>query len=269
MKSSILILLAIVFASCEQNSESRAVAVSDDAPVSTSNSVANPDAFSDQRSRLIKTADYRFKVANLKKSSNSIETLVSKYPAHVSSSNITLDAYTLEASMTIRVQSEYFTRLLSEIDKEAEFIHHRKIETDDVAKQFVDMESRLKTKLEVQARYKDILRNKAGKIEELLAAEKQIGDLQEEIEATVSKLNYLKDQVAYSTIHLHFYENTTEENIAHQDNASLKEFREAFLAGLDGAVVMMLGLTRVWPLLLIGCIGWIAYKRKKRILAIK
>jgi hypothetical protein len=263
-----LILLAIAFASCEKKSEITAVRASEALTTSSSSDIGNPDAYSDPRSKLIKKADYRFKVKNLKKSSNSIEAMVSRYPAHISSSNITLDAYTLEASMTIRVQSEYFTALLNEIDTEAEFVHERQIETEDVSKQFVDVESRLKTKLEVQARYKTILRTKAGKIEELLAAEKQIGDLQEEIEATVSKLNYLKDQVAYSTIRLQFYENVPDENLAHHDNARLKDFKDAFFAGLDGSVVMMLGLTRIWPLFLIGAIGWLVYKRRK-VLAVK
>jgi DNA repair exonuclease SbcCD ATPase subunit len=268
MKSSILVLLAIAFVSCEHQSELTAARTADPVVAASSNATQN-DLYSDPRSRMIKTADYRFKVRNLKTSLNSIEAMVTRYPAHVASSNTTLDAYTLEASMTIRVQSEYFTALLKEIDSEAEFTHHRKIDTDDVSKQFVDLESRLKTKLEVQGRYKDILRTKAGKIEELLAAEKQIGDLQEEIEATVSKLNYLKDQVAYSTIRLEFYENVADENLAQLNNTSLKDFKEAFFAGLDGSVALMLTATRIWPVLILAATGWILYKRRKSMVAVK
>jgi hypothetical protein len=268
MKSSLPVLLAIAFVSCEHQSELTAARTADPVVASSSNATQS-DLYSDPRSRMIKTADYRFKVRNLKTSLNSFEAMVTRYPAHIASSNTTLDAYTLEASMTIRVQSEYFTALLKEIDSEAEFTHHRKIDTDDVSKQFVDLESRLKTKLEVQGRYKDILRTKAGKIEELLAAEKQIGDLQEEIEATVSKLNYLKDQVAYSTIRLEFYETVIGENLAHQENASLKDFKEAFFGGLDGAVALVLTATRIWPLLILAATGWILYRRRKSMVAVK
>ena len=154
--------------------------------------------------------------------------------------------------------------LLKEIDKEASFVHYRNIKTEDVGKQFVDLESRLKTKREVQRRYEDILRRKAGTIEDLLAAEKQIGNLQEEIESTISRLNYLKDEVAFSTINLQMYEVRADDVVAESGESMNDNFREAFLAGLKGTVEILIALTRVRPLLLIITTVLVIYLRRKR-----
>src|SRR6187431_2901104 len=145
-------------------------------------SVPSTDLYSNGNVKLIKTVNYRFEVSNVKKSTEAIELAVRKYPAYVSSSDLQLENPILENKITIRVQNEYFQDLLKEIDLQAQFVNFRNVKTNDVSKEFVDLESRLKTKREVEARYTEILRKNAGTIEELLSAEQQIGKLHEEIE---------------------------------------------------------------------------------------
>src|SRR5690349_20956128 len=99
------------------------------------------DLYSDGKARLIKTADYRFKVENVKKSTEAIELALKKYPAYISASNLHLENPILENKMTIRVQSQYFNDLLKEIDSQAKFVNFREVKTNDVAKEFVDLES--------------------------------------------------------------------------------------------------------------------------------
>lgn len=223
-----------------------------------------------EKTKLIKTAHYRFKVHDVKKSTASIENAIKKYPAYISTSNLSLERDLLENKITIRVQHDYFNDLLNDIDKQAVLINYRNVSTEDVAKEFVDLESRLKTKREVEARYTEILRKKAGTIEELLAAEKQIGELHEEIEATISRLNFLKDQVSYSTINLEFYQLISQDVIAKTEEGLLAKFASAFATGFEGILQFMLALAYIWPVLLIGAASlfWIK-RRKKRAITLK
>jgi hypothetical protein len=270
MKGSMLMLLVIAMSSCHQKADfvEAERAVDDNQTRSTSINLPQSDPYSDPHARLIKTADYRFRVAAVKKSTERIEAAIKRYPAHIGSSSLLLLGNSIENKITIRVRSEFFNELLKEIDQESVYTHYRNIKTEDVAKQFVDLESRLKTKLEVQERYKQILRTRTGKIEELLAAEKQIGELQEEIEAAVSKINFLKDQVAYSTINLEIYENVAEDKLAGDDDSILQKFTEAFLNGFDGAVHVLVALTRIWPLILFVILSYAFYRNRKRLLAV-
>jgi len=221
------------------------------------------DLYSDGKTKLIKEANYRFEVKNVKESAAAIETAIRKYPAYIASSSLKLENPILENKMTIRIQTEYFNDLLQEIDKQVIFVNTREVNTEDVSKEFVDLESRLKTKREVEERYMAILRNKAGTIEELLNAERQIGALHEEIEATISRINYLKDQVSYSSINLEFYQTITEK-ISETGESTSNKFKSALSAGLQGIVTIGIAIAFIWPLILFGggIMAYGLYKKK-------
>ncbi|HEY9047168.1 MAG TPA: DUF4349 domain-containing protein [Ohtaekwangia sp.] len=227
--------------------------------------VPTNDLYSNGKVKLIKNVHYRFEVENVKTATENIEAAIKKYPAYISSSNLHLDNPILENKITIRVQSEYFHDLLKEIDLQARFVNFRDVKTDDVSKEFVDLESRLKTKREVEERYTDILRKKAGTIEELLNAEREIGELHEEIEATVSRINYLKEQVSYSTLELEFYQTISQE-IASADTVTPRDrFIDALSTGWEGLVTIIVALAYLWPIYILAGIIIIYLKivRKK------
>lgn len=224
----------------------------------------NSDIYSDGKTKLIKTVNYRFEVDNVKKSTEAIEVAIKKYPAYISSSNLHLENPILENKITIRVQNEYFHELLKDIDTQARFVNFRDVKTDDVAKEFVDLESRLKTKREVEERYNEILRKKAGTIEELLKVEEQIGDLHEEIEATISRINYLREQVSYSTINLEFYQRI-EQELASIDKVTWSErFAKGLGSGWEGILMTGLILAYLWPLTLLAGSFGLYYKFWKK-----
>lgn len=267
----LLFLFAMILVSaCAQKSAEMQAETTDisenpaDAAQSQLASVPSNDLYSDGKTKLIKTANYRFEVENVKASTEAIVKSIKKYPAYVSSSSLHLENPVLENKMTIRVQNEYFHELLQEIDQQALFVNNRDVTTDDVSKEFVDLESRLKTKREVEARYIEILRKKAGTIEELLNAERQIGELHEEIEATISRINHLREQVSYSTINLEFYQTITQDLKAYEEPKTADEFKGALKAGLDGIIAVGLLLTYIWPLIVIG-LGVLGYMRFKNI----
>lgn len=244
---------------------------------SPSGNSANPQqvspamAFSDLyqgSTKLIKTLHYRFEVANIKKSTQAIEAALKKYPAYVESSNLRTEYQLVENHVVLRVQNEYFQQLLNDIDAQALAVEFRNVSTEDVSTDVIDLESRLRTKREVEERYRDILRKKAGTIEELLEAEKQIGLLHEEIEATISRVNYLRAQVNYSTLKLELYQYILP-TVADQETPDWGErFTDAFSAGLQGVTKLLLGLVYIWPLLLVVAMaaGIVMYlKRKGRV----
>ena len=228
--------------------------------------VPQNDLYSDGATKLIKTAHFRFRVDNVKVSTDAIAQSIRKYPAYISSSSLHLETPILENKLTIRVQNEYFQDLLNDIDLQAKFTNRRDITTNDVSKDFVDLESRLRSKREVEARYMEILRKKAGTIEELLEAERQIGAVHEEIEATISRINYLRGQVSYSTINLEFYQ-TVEKQLQAGDEVKTKDkFAEALSSGWHGVISIAIAFTYIWPLLIIatGILTYIMLKRPFR-----
>lgn len=102
------------------------------------------DLYSNGKTKLVKTVNYRFEVDNVKKCTDAIEVALKKYPAYIASSNLHLENPILENKIIIRVQNEYFGDLLKDIDAQARFVNFRDVKTEDVSKEFVDLESRLK-----------------------------------------------------------------------------------------------------------------------------
>lgn len=248
--------------------------VEDVAPLQTTPRQASPqqvlhDLYSNGKTKLIKTLDYRFEVESVNKTTEAIERIVKKYPAYISDSKMELENPVLENKLSIRVENDFFQDVVKEIDQLAYFVNYRTITTEDVAKEFVDLESRIKTKRLVEKRYAEILRNKAGTIAEVLAAEDKIGELHEEIEAAISRINYLKDQVSYSTINLEYYQKITQQ-IAEEDVPSTgNDFKRALSAGWNGIVSFALVLAYIWPVILVAFIGGIIYRLRKRKLLIE
>jgi hypothetical protein len=270
---AILFMIILSVSSCGQEKTERLAIESTDvlskqATPATTQLASTPrtDLYSDGK-KIIKTANYRFQVDNVKQSTAAIETSIRKYPAYISSSNLNLENPILENKITIRVQQEYFQDLLAEIDRQAVFVNFRNVTTADVSKEFVDLESRLRTKREVEQRYMEILRKKAGTIEELLQAEQQIGALHEEIEATISRINYLKDEVGYSTINLEFYQTIAEKVVADAEDGFSKKITEAFFVGWEAMRTIAIGLVYIWPLLLLAGVALLVLKRRKLVFA--
>ncbi|MBC7864720.1 MAG: DUF4349 domain-containing protein [Bacteroidia bacterium] len=198
--------------------------------------------------QIIQTADIKIQVKSLDHSADTIDLIVKKYGAYISTANQQTSNGVAEGRMCIRVRQENFSALIKDLMKQSVFTNFKNIRTDDVSAEYVDIESRLKTKKEVEARYMEILRNKARTIGEVLQAENEIRVVHEEIEAKTGRLNLLKDQVAYSTINLEFYQQTVFTNEpAKVEESYVSDLGTAFGTGWTFIKKMVLVLTYIWP----------------------
>ena len=95
-----------------------------------------------------------------------------------------------------------------------------------------------------------------------LEIEEQISYLRSDIESLEGRLKYLKNRVGLSTLTVTFYvevEGGPKQGYAHK-------FGNGFENGWDGFVMFFVGLTHLWPFLIIGLIVWFFVRRaiKKR-----
>jgi hypothetical protein len=264
----LLITALVAIAGCSSKMDSSEAVAEQPAQVTAvAQTSPVPDLYSDGLTKLIKTANYRFEVEDVYRATDAIEVAIRRHNAFLSSSDLRLGNPMFESKLTIRVPNEQFSDLLKEIDQLAKFVNFRDIKTEDVSKQFVDLESRLRSKREVEQRYMEILRKKAGTIEELLKAEQQIGHLHEEIEATISRINYLKDEVRYSTINLEMYQRMGQA-VASNDMSTRDEMKNALASGWTGLIAVTTAVLHFWPLIILCSVGSMIVrfvKRKQRV----
>ena len=218
-----------------------------------------------EQKKIIRNGELRFQVSDIDSATEKIEQLTQRFNGYISSSNLTSSYDQVENDMIVKVPAANFETAVREIEKVSVFMNNRKITTQDVTAEFVDLQSRLKTKLEVKERYEDILRNKAKTVEDVLKAEQQIGSLQEEIEASEGRLRYLSSQVAYSTIHLSYYQQITvkQQPLAVRHNFLL-DTGNRFKDGLEIVKQFLLVVITIWPLIIVGGVAFILVKRRMR-----
>lgn len=146
--------------------------------------------------RLVKNAFVSIRVENLEVAANFVSNLMNVYGAHAASTS----THENSRHFSLRVPSHHYEVFLAEINNLGRLIH-RTEHTEDVTLRYFDLEGRLESKRELLRTFQSYL-GRANSIEEILAVEARIADLQREIEFTGTQLRHLANRVDYSTIDL-------------------------------------------------------------------
>ena len=111
-----------------------------------------------------------------------------------------------------------------------------------MTEQIVDVEARLSNARNTEKRLLDLLQRRTGALEDVLAAEREIARVREEIERFDAQRKSLDRRVTYATLNLVVMEETPATlNLGPRPVPG--RFRDAFVTGVTEAVEMALGLT--------------------------
>lgn len=102
-------------------------------------------------------------------------------------------------------QARAFGALLEDeaLDAGAEQVS-AEIASEELSKQIVDTEARVRARTELRDRLTDVLRTRKGKVEELVEAERSLAAVNEEIDQAKSWLREMGGRVAYSRVTVHY-----------------------------------------------------------------
>ncbi len=103
------------------------------------------------------------------------------------------------ATLELRVPSERFDEAMGGLSPLGR-VEHRSETVQDVGEEFVDLNARMATSRRLEQRLTDLLANRTGKLEDVLAVERELARVRTEIERTEGRLRYLGARVAMSTI---------------------------------------------------------------------
>lgn len=212
--------------------------------------------------KIKKTADLNITVEDYKKARTEIEKIVKSGNAYIGSENEQNTTYSITNYMVIRVLNKDFDSMVNKLLTVARNVNSKNVTAEDVTAQFVDIQSRLKSKKEIENRYLDILQ-KASKVSDILEIEQKLGEIREEIEAKEGELKFLSDQVNYSTINLNFHQEF--EYTPTDRPGFFGRLGSAFGNGWSGFLSFLVGVVYVWPLwLILGLTAYLLVKFIKR-----
>ncbi len=209
--------------------------------------------------KLIRNGQLEFQTDEVKKTKAEVEKICKELNAYISSESENNYGNRLQYNQLIRVPANSFDALLARIEPLAKKIDNKNINTQDVTEEFIDVEARLKTKKELETRYREILKQ-AKTVEEIISIESQIANVRSEIESMEGRLKFLKNQVAFSTLSLTYYETIG------TDFGFATKFVESIKAGWDNLLTFIIFLINLWPFV-IGLVlfsFWLWRKRSKK-----
>jgi hypothetical protein len=151
------------------------------------------------RQEIIYTGDMRVEVDDVAAAASQVEKTVSEAGGRASDRQMNTDAEGHRtATIAARFPAAKFTAVHDALLKLGDVISDR-VQSQDVGKQFVDLEARLKNLVREETVVAGLF-SREGKIGDVLQVERELARVRGEIEQIQGELRYLKDQVAYSTL---------------------------------------------------------------------
>jgi hypothetical protein len=157
-------------------------------------------------------------------------------------------------TLIVRIPASKFDSFLNSATKDVHYFDHKQIDVKDVTAEYFDVETRLKTKKEIELRYRELLK-KASTIKDILSVETELGTIRTEIESAEGQLKLLADQVQYSTLRIEFYKITSTPAVFTYQLSS------AFSKGWENLLMMLILAVDVWPFILLGIGLWFGYAK--------
>ncbi len=257
--TNILIFLFFLLFSCDHSGSDFSMGSTESAPDMAQKMAFEEDLEQEQERttdnqtntspKIIKNASMRIEVKDIDVSTQAVEQLVQSVNGRISNMNRMNYDYRKENNITIRIPADQFDVVIKSLEKETVYQDYLRVTTRDVTEEYLDIETRLKTKRAVRDRYVEVLRNKAKTVEEILQAEEAIRKVQEEIESREGRLRYLKDQVGFSTINLEIYEK--QEGPAPSRYSFLDRAKNSLSSGWELIQDTVLVLINLWPFIIL------------------
>ena len=212
--------------------------------------------------KIIKTALLNLEVKDYTGYYSSLREKVKNLGGYIAQEEQRQSAYKIENTLVIKVPVEQFDNALVQLTDKAEKLNEKKITSQDVSAEYIDIRSRMESKKQVRQQYIALLKQ-AKNMEDILNVQSEINSIQEEIEAAAGRVEYLGHSSAYSTINLTYYQ-VLNSSTSDNDKPSFgTRISAAFKTGWEWITSLFVGLVSVWPLCLVTFFALIFYRRMK------
>lgn len=283
-----LLLLGFAFA-CKQ------ATTSDEASAETTADTVNTETISSNAAKekkestrkFVRTADLKFKVKNVTKSTYAIENIVSKNGGFITftdlksninnhdETQVSQDSiletthYTVDNTITLRVPNTQLDTVLKSMATEIDFLDSRLIKADDVGLQLLSNKMAQKRLTNHQKRLEKDIDTKGNKLKEINEAENNVLDKETESDNTIINNLSLEDQVNFSTVTLYLYQREVIKQELVANEKSINAYRPhiglQILDSLKTGWYIFEGIiafvARLWSIVLIVVVVWFGYKK--------
>ena len=215
-------------------------------------------------SMVIRNGDVAIQVDSLEAAIAAVRALASRLGGYVGNVAISTGEHQVRSAMLeLKIPATRFDEAMTGMRPLGE-VERSVASAEDVGEEFVDITARVTNARRLEARLLTLLTTRAGKLEDVLAMERELARVREEIERYEGRLRYISNRLATSTIAVNVHEKaplvaaTPGTNILQQAFVNMWRNFVRFIAG----GIEMLGL--LVPMAALVLIGWLVFNRLRR-----
>lgn len=286
----VLTLLALgIVLSCKESASTENAAYTEEAITEDMSIVPSSASVETKNSnrKFVRTADVKFKVKNVAKSTYTIEDATTKFGGFVTYTNLQSNIhsenrtkvsqdstlvttkYKVDNNITIRIPNTKMDTVIKTIAKQIHFLDFRIIKADDVSLQMLSNELAQKRSNSSEKRLENAIDSKGKKLNQIVKAEETLDAKKEQNDASKLQNLSLQDQVNFSTLTLNIYQDESIKQEMVSNEKSINAYRpniglqiwDSIKTGWFMLENIISFLVVLWPFILIGIFGFLGYKR--------
>lgn len=286
----VLTLLALgIVLSCKESASTENTAYTEEAITEDMSIVPSSASVETKNSnrKFVRTADVKFKVKNVAKSTYTIEDATTKFGGFVTYTNLQSNIhsenrtkvsqdstlvttkYKVDNNITIRIPNTKMDTVIKTIAKQIHFLDFRIIKADDVSLQMLSNELAQKRSNSSEKRLENAIDSKGKKLNQIVKAEETLDVKKEQNDASKLQNLSLQDQVNFSTLTLNIYQDESIKQEMVANEKSINAYRpniglqiwDSIKTGWFMLENIISFLVVLWPFILIGIFGFLGYKR--------
>lgn len=216
--------------------------------------------------KVIYTADLQIEVKSYQQTLQHIQNQVEQLDGYIVESHMSEDTESgaKTGQITTRVPQAKFQEFITLVEDGSSKVLESSTSGQDVTEEYIDLESRLKSKHVVEDRLLAFM-EKANKTEDLLKISSDLAEVQEEIEEITGRMKYLENKSDLATVSIYLQEkNVKLSGTGKEDLNTWEQTQQQFMksinfliSGFSSLFVFVIGNVPIF--LLIGIIGFIVF----------
>ncbi len=191
--------------------------------------------------KIIYTADVDLVVEQFDPIPEKVEAMAKQFGGYLASSNVSgSPGYPRTGQWKLRIPVDQYEEFLAAARELGE-VRRVRVDSQDVTEEFYDVEARIRNKKKEEDRLLELLDTATGELEDILAVERELSRVREEIERVEGRLRVLKDLTSLTTINLSVTE--VKDYVPEEAATYATRVRRAFQSSVTALVTTMQGLS--------------------------
>ena len=170
---------------------------------------------------------------------------------------------TREASLELRIPADRFEAMQTVLDSVGE-VEWLNVAVQDVGEEYVDLSARTANARRLETRLVELLATRTGKLEDVLAVERELARVREEIERYEGRLRFLRTRVATSTLTVRVHEPAPVIGGTGGTGVIGEAFRQAWRNFISAIAALIAWSGVLIPLLAVAAAVWVVSRRLRR-----